>query len=115
METGRWGDKETRRQGDKETRRQGDKEKFSPSPCLILVTAHRRENFGQPLDDICIALRELAKRNPEVEIVYPVHLNPNVREPAYRILSGQERVHFNSPLELRKIRPPDGEVLPGPH
>src|SRR5512140_3186044 len=47
---------------------------------LILVTAHRRENFGQPLENICCAIKELAARN-DVEIVYPVHLNPDVQEP----------------------------------
>lgn len=70
---------------------------------LILVTAHRRESFGSPLENICIALRELAKRNPEVEIVYPVHLNPNVQEPVFRYLSGQERVHLIAPLEYEKF------------
>lgn len=70
---------------------------------LILVTAHRRESFGSPLENICIALRELAKRNPEVEIVYPVHLNPNVQEPVCRYLSGQERVHLVAPLEYEKF------------
>lgn len=52
---------------------------------LILVTAHRRENFGQPLEDICEALKQLAARG-DVEIVYPVHLNPNVQEPVHRLL-----------------------------
>jgi UDP-N-acetylglucosamine 2-epimerase (non-hydrolysing) len=52
---------------------------------LILVTAHRRENFGQPLENICLALLELAARG-DVEIVYPVHLNPHVQEPVKRIL-----------------------------
>ncbi|OGO74856.1 MAG: UDP-N-acetylglucosamine 2-epimerase, partial [Chloroflexi bacterium RIFOXYC12_FULL_59_14] len=51
---------------------------------LILVTAHRRENFGQPLADICEALKQLAARG-DVEIVYPVHLNPNVQEPVHRL------------------------------
>jgi UDP-N-acetylglucosamine 2-epimerase (non-hydrolysing) len=64
---------------------------------VILVTAHRRENFAS-LEDICIGLRELAHRNPEVAIVYPVHLNPNVREPVHRILDGGERVHLIKPL-----------------
>src|ERR1051325_10686319 len=51
---------------------------------LILVTAHRRENFGKPIEDICHAIRELAERG-DVEIVYPVHLNPNVQEPVNRV------------------------------
>jgi len=54
---------------------------------LILVTGHRRENFGDGFEQICRALRELAKRN-DVQIVYPVHLNPNVREPVLRLLKG---------------------------
>ena len=67
---------------------------FSPlSDKLILVTAHRRENFGQPLGNICTALKEIARCNPEVEIVYPVHLNPNVRSTVYQMLSNQERIH----------------------
>jgi len=65
---------------------------------LILVTAHRRENFGKPLENICTALREIGRRNPDVEIVYPVHLNPNVQEPAYRILGSEERVYLIPPL-----------------
>jgi UDP-N-acetylglucosamine 2-epimerase (non-hydrolysing) len=64
----------------------------------ILVTAHRRENFGQPLENICIALREIVRRNPDVQVVYPVHMNPNVREPVYRILNGHERLHLIEPL-----------------
>ena len=59
----------------------------SLSDKLILVTAHRRENFGQPLENICTALKEIARCNPDVEIVYPVHLNPNVRSTVYQMLS----------------------------
>lgn len=65
---------------------------------VILVTAHRRENFGASFDEICIGLRELARRNPEVAIVYPVHLNPNVQDPVHRILDGGERIHLIKPL-----------------
>jgi UDP-N-acetylglucosamine 2-epimerase (non-hydrolysing) len=65
---------------------------------LVLVTAHRRENFGPSLEAICIGLRELARRNPEVVIVYSVHLNPNVQDPVYRILDGEERIHLIHPL-----------------
>lgn len=65
---------------------------------LILVTAHRRENFGAPFEQICLGLRQLARRNPDVAIVYPVHLNPNVQAPVYRILDGEERVHLINPL-----------------
>ena len=66
---------------------------------LILVTAHRRESFGEGFENICLALREIALRNPDVHIVYPVHLNPNVREPVYRIVGGLDRVHLLEPLE----------------
>ncbi|HKY56029.1 MAG TPA: UDP-N-acetylglucosamine 2-epimerase (non-hydrolyzing) [Anaerolineales bacterium] len=65
---------------------------------LILVTAHRRENFGQPIENICLALKELAQRE-EVEIIYPVHLNPNVQEPVNRILRGIGRVTLLPPLD----------------
>ncbi|MBI4732756.1 MAG: UDP-N-acetylglucosamine 2-epimerase (non-hydrolyzing), partial [Chloroflexi bacterium] len=65
---------------------------------LILVTAHRRENFGQPLEDVCAALKELAGRG-DVEIVCPVHLNPNVQEPVYRLLGGVPHVTLLPPLD----------------
>lgn len=65
---------------------------------LILVTAHRRENFGKPLEDICRALKELAERG-DVEIVYPVHLNPNVQEPVHRLLKGAEHITLLPPLD----------------
>jgi UDP-N-acetylglucosamine 2-epimerase (non-hydrolysing) len=68
-------------------------------PRLILVTAHRRESFGEGFENICQALREIALRNPDLHIVYPVHLNPNVREPVYRIIGGMNRVHLIEPLE----------------
>lgn len=65
---------------------------------LILVTAHRRENFGQPIENICRALKELAARG-DVEIIYPVHLNPNVQEPVNRILEGVEGITLLPPLD----------------
>ena len=65
---------------------------------LVLVTAHRRENFGQPLENICLALKELAGRG-DVEIVYPVHLNPNVQEPVKRILGEMPQVTLLPPLD----------------
>lgn len=65
---------------------------------LILVTAHRRENFGEPMEHICYALKELAARG-DVEIVYPVHLNPNVQEPVNRILKGADGVALLPPLD----------------
>ena len=65
---------------------------------LILVTAHRRENFGQPLENICRALLKLAARG-DVEIIYPVHLNPNVQEPVRRLLGNAAHVALLPPLD----------------
>ena len=65
---------------------------------IILVTAHRREDFGKPMENICHAIRELASRE-DVEIVYPVHLNPNVQEPVNRILKGTHRITLLPPLD----------------
>lgn len=65
---------------------------------LILVTAHRRENFGAGMEQICQALKQLATR-PDVEIVYPVHLNPNVQEPVNRILKGVPHITLLPPLD----------------
>ena len=69
---------------------------------LILVTAHRRENFGKPFENICHAIKELATRE-DVEIVYPVHLNPNVQEPVHRILKGLPRITLLPPLDYRPM------------
>jgi UDP-N-acetylglucosamine 2-epimerase (non-hydrolysing) len=66
---------------------------------LILVTAHRRENFGEPLLEICAALEELVASFPDAHVVYPVHLNPNVRNVVYRRLGGVERITLLEPLE----------------
>ncbi len=65
---------------------------------LILVTAHRRENFGQPLDNICMALKDLAERG-DVEIVYAVHMNPNVDGPVRQALSGVPHIKLTPPLD----------------
>ncbi len=65
----------------------------------ILVTAHRRENFGEPLKNICQALSELIERNNNIQIVFPVHLNPNVREIVYAILGNLKRVYLIEPLD----------------
>jgi UDP-N-acetylglucosamine 2-epimerase (non-hydrolysing) len=66
---------------------------------LILVTGHRRESFGEGFRSICRALAAIADRREDVEILYPVHLNPNVREPVNSILGGRERVHLIEPVE----------------
>lgn len=66
---------------------------------IILVTAHRRENFGEPLKNICYAIRELAKNNNNIEIIYPVHMNPNVQGPVNKILGDTEKIHLIPPLD----------------
>ena len=68
-------------------------------PKMVLVTGHRRENFGQGFDEICQALVDLATMHLDVQFVYPVHLNPNVREPVNRILSGVTNVHLIEPQD----------------
>ncbi len=70
---------------------------------VILVTAHRRENIGQPLENICTALRRLCEDVPDISIIYPVHLNPVVRETANRILGGHERIHLINPLNVQDM------------
>ena len=65
---------------------------------MVLVTGHRRESFGDALENICTAIRQVADRHPEVVFVYPVHLNPQVRLPVNRILSGHERIFLTEPL-----------------
>lgn len=65
---------------------------------IILVTGHRRENHGQGFINICEALKEIAELNPGVQIIYPVHLNPNVSKPVYQILSNISNIHLINPL-----------------
>ena len=80
---------------------QGMAERFSyldPAKKLILVTGHRRENFGEGFERICRALQTLGERE-DLEIVYPVHLNPNVQEPVRRILGNSPRVYLIEPLD----------------
>jgi UDP-N-acetylglucosamine 2-epimerase (non-hydrolysing) len=66
---------------------------------LILVTGHRRENFGQGFENICRALKEIAAKHADVQIVYPVHLNPQVQEPVRRILSESDSIHLIAPVD----------------
>ena len=66
---------------------------------LLLVTGHRRENFGEGFLNICKALKSLALNNPNLQIVYPVHLNPNVQEPVFSILKDVVNVHLIEPLD----------------
>lgn len=65
---------------------------------MILVTGHRRENFGEGFQNICRGLKTLAQRNRDVDIVYPVHLNPNVRGPVFEILGGMANIKLIEPL-----------------
>nr|WP_275891866.1 UDP-N-acetylglucosamine 2-epimerase (non-hydrolyzing) [Acinetobacter pittii] len=66
---------------------------------LILVTGHRRENFGQGFLNICSALANLAKKYPDIQIVYPVHLNPNVQQPVNELLAAIENIHLIAPQD----------------
>ena len=66
---------------------------------LILVTGHRRESFGKPFEEFCLALRDIVGAHPDTVLVYPVHLNPNVQKPVHAILGGQERIHLIRPIE----------------
>ena len=69
---------------------------------LVLVTAHRRENHGEPLENICAALREIADRS-DVKMLYPVHPNPNVLEVAHRVLGNHEAIELVDPLDYPKM------------
>jgi UDP-N-acetylglucosamine 2-epimerase len=88
------------REGERDHRhRTNGNGRFAPDGLnTILVTAHRRESFGEPLENICKSLRCILERNPDVQIVYPMHMNPQVQETARRILHGQERLHLIKPL-----------------
>ncbi|CAD6522368.1 UDP-N-acetylglucosamine 2-epimerase [Paraburkholderia hiiakae] len=73
--------------------------KFDSSRRLVLVTGHRRESFGDGFERICAALAQIARTRPDVDVVYPVHLNPSVREPVNRLLTGIVNVHLIEPLD----------------
>lgn len=73
--------------------------KLDPDKRLVLVTSHRRENFGAPFRDICRALRTLSENNPAVQFLYPVHPNPNVRDVAHEMLGGRENLVLCDPLD----------------
>ncbi|MBE2983891.1 UDP-N-acetylglucosamine 2-epimerase (non-hydrolyzing) [Campylobacter sp. RM9344] len=70
---------------------------------IILVTGHRRENFGDGFINICNALKDIATKNPDIDIVYPVHLNPNVQKPVSDILSNTKNVYLIAPLEYSEF------------
>ena len=70
---------------------------------IILMTAHRRENLGKPLEDICTAAKNIIMAHPDAELVYPMHLNPKVRDTATSILGGMDRVHLIDPLDVQEL------------
>ena len=72
---------------------------LDPAKRLVLVTGHRRENFGEGFENICQALARIARNHADVQVVYPVHLNPQVQEPVRRLLGGIENVHLIEPLD----------------
>lgn len=67
---------------------------------LILLTAHRRENLGEPMREMFTAIRRVVDETPDVKLLYPVHLNPAVRDMAHRCFDGQERIHMIEPLDV---------------
>ncbi len=73
--------------------------KIDPKKKIILVTSHRRESFGKPFKRICQSLVELVERNRDIEIIYPVHPNPNIRLPARQILGKRKRIHLIPPMD----------------
>lgn len=78
-------------------------EKNSKGKKKILVTAHRRENFGKPLESICQALKDLVQKHPDAEVHYPVHLNPNVQQTVRSKLSGVKDIHLLPPVSYEKF------------
>lgn len=70
---------------------------------VIVMTAHRRENLGEPLKNICRAVRRIVDDNPDVQVVYPVHLNPAVREVAFDILGGHDRIKLIDPVNADEL------------
>ena len=70
---------------------------------VVLVTAHRRENYGQPMENICRAIARLAERYPDAQFVYPVHLSPYVRETAQKFLGDCKNVHLIAPLAVDEM------------
>ena len=72
---------------------------LNPNLKTILLTSHRRENFGKPLENICFAIKELIEKNKDIQVVYPLHLNPNVRNTVKPILENLDRVKLIEPLD----------------
>ncbi len=74
-------------------------DKINPHHRIILVTAHRRENWGQPLKNICSALKRIIARNQNVEIIYPLHPNPNINIPVRKYLGNIQKIHLTMPFD----------------
>lgn len=74
-----------------------------PGARHVLITAHRRESFGEPFRDMCSGIRDLAQRFPSVHFIYPVHLNPQVRRPVLEILGGSPNIHLVGPLDYLEM------------
>ena len=70
---------------------------------IIAVTCHRRENYGKPMEDIMHAILEIVETHPDVEVVYPVHLSPVVRECVFPILGGHDRIHLIDPVDVEEM------------
>jgi len=85
----------------------GSRNSQAEKPRMVLITGHRRENFGKGFENICHAIRELAETFPDIHFVYPVHLNPNVTEPVKRILGVNEKggIHPAGPANVYLIEP----------
>ena len=80
-----------------------DQYRFNSDKKIILVTGHRRENFGEGFTNICKALKKIADDNHDVDIVYPVHLNPNVQKPVKNILSNSKNIYLINPLSYENF------------
>ena len=66
---------------------------------LVLVTSHRRESWGTDQENMCLALKDLVKQHPDIRVIYPVHMNPNVRSTVNALLQGSDRIHLTEPLD----------------
>ncbi len=77
--------------------------KLNPDLKTILLTSHRRENFGEPIKNICKAVLKLVENNKNIQVVYPVHPNPNVQQPVFELLNEKERIHLIKPLEYAQF------------
>jgi UDP-N-acetylglucosamine 2-epimerase (non-hydrolysing) len=81
----------------------GELAHLNPEKQIVLITAHRRESFGEPFFEMCTAIARLARDFHQIQFVYPVHLNPNVRRPVQEILSGLSNVHLLEPLDYLSL------------